>query len=188
MIPPVNIPAAVIETAPEVVQEIIAAPPKIDIPVGNDTKVSALSLSSIRAKRELEQTNRAIVHETNQLPNEEFTETVMLEFWYKYAQRLVDNKKILMATNMQISEPKLNGSRLVLELPNESVKEEFNAGKTELLGYLRGHLHNHDIDIEIIVNEEIATKKAFTTQDKYNRLNEINPNLDLLRKTFDLDI
>jgi len=53
---------------------------------------------------------------------------------------------------------------------------------------LRGKLHNHDITIEIVVNETMDTRKAFTAQDKYNRLNEINPNLDLLRKTFDLDI
>ena len=57
-----------------------------------------------------------------------------------------------------------------------------------LLGYLKGHLHNHNINIEIIVNEKVSTKQAFTVQEKYNRLSEKNPNLDLLRKTFDLDL
>jgi DNA polymerase-3 subunit gamma/tau len=38
------------------------------------------------------------------------------------------------------------------------------------------------------VNEKVATKQAFTVQEKYNRLCEKNPNLDLLRKTFDLDL
>jgi hypothetical protein len=40
----------------------------------------------------------------------------------------------------------------------------------------------------VVVNEKVENKFAFTPQDKYNRLNEINPNLDLLKKTFDLDI
>jgi hypothetical protein len=57
-----------------------------------------------------------------------------------------------------------------------------------VLGYLRGMLHNHDIDIELVVNEKMENRRAFTPQDKFNRLNEINPNLELLRKTFDLDI
>ena len=57
-----------------------------------------------------------------------------------------------------------------------------------LLGYLKGHLHNHDITIEVNVNESMPTKKAFTAQDKFNRLNEINPNLELLKKMFDLDV
>ena len=42
--------------------------------------------------------------------------------------------------------------------------------------------------LEIVVNEKVENKFAFTPLDKYNRLNEINPNLELLKKTFDLDI
>jgi hypothetical protein len=49
-------------------------------------------------------------------------------------------------------------------------------------------LHNHDIDIEIVVNETMDSKRAFTPQDKFNRLKELNPNLELLRKAFDLDV
>ena len=64
----------------------------------------------------------------------------------------------------------------------------FEKAKPELLGYLRGHLHNHDITIEVVVNEAVKVKNAFTPQDKYNRLNEINPNLEVLKKTFDLDL
>lgn len=161
---------------------------KTTIPVSNEPKVSALSLKSIQAKRELQQANQSIVRKEEQLPTEPFSETEMLEQWYKFAQKLVDNKRILMATNMQISEPVLNGATIVLELPNESVKEEFNASKNELLGYLRGHLHNHDITIEVIVNQSVENKFAFTAQDKYNRLNQINPTLEVLKKTFDLDI
>lgn len=157
-------------------------------PLSQGPKVSAFSLSSIRAKKELEHANKALVRDSAVLPTEPFTQTEMLEQWYKFAQKLVDSKRILMATNMQISEPVLNGSSIILELPNQSVKEEFEASKNELLGYLRGHLHNHDITIEVVVNETVENKFAFTTQDKYNRLNQINPTLDVLKKTFDLDI
>ena len=57
-----------------------------------------------------------------------------------------------------------------------------------LLGYLKGHLHNHDITIEVIVNESIENKRSFNDQDRYNRLYEINPNIELLRTTFGLDL
>jgi hypothetical protein len=49
-------------------------------------------------------------------------------------------------------------------------------------------LHNHDISIEVIVNESVKSKVAFTAQDKFNRLNEINPNLEILKKMFDLEL
>jgi len=38
------------------------------------------------------------------------------------------------------------------------------------------------------VNESVENKFAFSPQDKFNRLNEINPTLEVLRKTFDLDL
>jgi len=112
----------------------------------------------------------------------------MLLLWNKFAQRLMDQGKRLMATYMQMNDPVLKGTTIVLELPNQSTKEEFQSGSIELLGYLRGKLHNHDIVIEIQVNEATETKYAFTPQEKYERLKQINPNLDLLRKTFDLDV
>lgn len=91
---------------------------------------------------------------------------------------------------MQINDPVLDsdGITVRLELPNEGSKVDFDNGKLELLGYLRGKLHNHDIVIETHVNEAVATKHAFTPIEKYEKLKAINPALELLRKTFDLDI
>ena len=43
-------------------------------------------------------------------------------------------------------------------------KEEFLSGSIELLGYLKGKLHNHDITIEVVVNETTENKYAFTPQ------------------------
>jgi hypothetical protein len=131
---------------------------------------------------------KGIVKIEEHLPSEDFSETEMLEFWFKYAQRLNDKGQMIMESLLRISDPKLEDTRIVYELPNEGSKIDFEKAKPELLGYLRGHLHNHDITIDVIVNESVKIKNAFTPQDKYNRLNEINPNLDLLKKTFDLDL
>lgn len=157
-------------------------------PSTNQPKVSALSLSSIRAKKELLESQKGVVKEVVHFPTEAFTETEMLTFWFKYAQRLNDKGLMIMASLLRISDPKLEGFKIVYELPNEGSKIDFEREKNELLGYLRGHLHNHEINIEVIVNENIKSKVAFTAQDKFNRLNEINPHLEELRKTFDLDI
>jgi len=93
-----------------------------------------------------------------------------------------------MEALLLIGDPKLEGTTIIHELPNDGSKIEFETEKQELLGYLRGKLHNHDIKIDVVVNESVENKFAFTALDKYNRLNEINPNLELLKKTFDLDI
>lgn len=155
-----------------------------ELPIG---KVSALSLSSIRAKKELLESQKGIVKEEVKFPTEAFTETEMLEFWFKYAQRLTDKGLMIMASLLRISNPKLDQFNITYELPNEGSKIDFEKEKPELLGYLRGHLHNHDITIEVIVNENVKSKVAFTPQDKFNRLNEINPNLEAFKKLFDLE-
>ena len=87
-----------------------------------------------------------------------------------------------------MNDPILKGTTITLELPNESTKEEFLTGANDLIGYLRGKLHNHDITIEVEVNEITENRYAFTPEEKYNKLKEINPNLDLLKKLFDLDV
>ncbi|MEM0542959.1 DNA polymerase III subunit gamma/tau [Flavobacterium sp. j3] len=165
-------------------------PPTSVIPnaVEGQPKVSALSLASIRAKREMVEAQKFLVKEVIHLPSEPFTETEMLEQWLKYAQRLEDKGYRIVASLLTINDPILNGTTIIHELPNESSKIDFEKEKPDLLGYLRGKLHNHDISIEIKVNETLVVRKAFTNQDKYNRLVEINPNLELLKKMFDLDV
>jgi hypothetical protein len=151
-------------------------------------KVSALSLASIRAKKEMAEAQKSVVKDTVHLPSEPFTETEMLEQWLKYAQRMEDKGYRIVASLLTINDPILDGTTIIHELPNESSKIDFEKEKPELLGYLRGKLHNHDITITVKVNETLVVKRAFTNQDKYNRLVEINPNLELLKKMFDLDV
>jgi len=176
----------VLESAPKNVNVSVETSQQSSI--SNPPKVSALSLASIRAKKELEAKQNLHIKHQGELPSQDFTETDMLLLWNKYAQRLSDSGKKLMSTYMLMNEPVLKGTTIILELPNESTKEEFQSGCVEILGYLRGKLHNHDIMIEVHVNETVEKKYAFTPDDKYERLKNINPAIELLRKTFDLDV
>lgn len=93
-----------------------------------------------------------------------------------------------MESLLLINDPVLKGTTISIELPNEGSKLDFEREMHGLLGHLRGHLHNHNITIEVIVNESIENKRSFNDQDRYNRLHEINPNIELLRTTFGLDL
>ena len=162
--------------------------PQVTKPEYNGPKYSALSLSSIRAKKALEESSKTIVKETTHLPTEEFTETEMLLHWTKYAKRLGDKGFKIMESLLLINDPVLSETEISIELPNEGSKLDFEKEINGLLGYLRGHLHNHNITIEVIVNEAVTNRKSFNDQDRYNRLHEINPNIELLRTTFGLDL
>jgi hypothetical protein len=182
-----SFPEVEIKTTTPKVEPLIEIP-KPTIANESEAKVSALSLSSIRAKKALEETSKTFVKEAIHLPTEPFTETEMLLQWNKYAQRLGDKGYKIMESLLLINDPVLDGTHITIELPNEGSKLDFESEKLGLLGYLKGHLHNHDITIEVIVNESFESKRSFNDQDRYNRLQQLNPNIELLRTTFGLDI
>ena len=156
--------------------------------LSDQAKVSSMSLSSIRAKKEMTENLKVTVKEVVHLPSEPFTVTQMLEQWLKYAQRMEDKGHRILASLLTINDPTLEGTTIIHELPNESSKIDFEKEKPELLGYLRGKLHNHDISIDVKVNETLVQRKSYTAQDKYNRLAELNPNLELMRNLFGLEV
>ncbi|WP_343694708.1 DNA polymerase III subunit gamma/tau [Flavobacterium sp.] len=136
----------------------------------------------------MEESGKTYVKPSSVLPTEEFNETDMLLYWNKYAERLGQKGLKIMESILLINDPVLDGTRITYELPNEGSKLDFESQVNGLLGYLKGHLHNHDITIEVIVNEEVQMKRSYNDQDRYNRLLEINPNIELLRSTFGLDL
>ncbi|AWG23646.1 DNA polymerase III [Flavobacterium faecale] len=113
----------------------------------------------------------------------------MLIQWNNYAKKLGNKGYRIMESLLMINDPKLVGTtQITIELPNEGSKLDFESEKIGLLGHLRGHLHNHDITIDVIVNEAMENKRSLNDTDRYNRLLEINPNIEILRTTFGLEV
>ena len=121
------------------------------------------------------------------LQEEAFTEQQMLEKWYHYADKLSNKGHQIMASMLSVGTPKLKENIIFYELPNEGSKLDFEKEQNELTSYLRNTLNNYLIEIEVVVNETIKSKTAFTVQEKFERLNEINPDLLVLKRIFDLD-
>ena len=84
--------------------------------------------------------------------------------------------------------PKIKDSDILLNYSNNTNKIELEKAQYPLLGYLRKTLKNYDLTLNISVNEELASKYAFTPQEKYEKLKEKNPNIELLKNTFGLDV
>ena len=112
----------------------------------------------------------------------------MLAAWKEYVSRLRKKGEKIMASNLETDEPKLKGTTIHLEFPNETMRVELERAQHNLLEFLKRKLHNYDIDLSITVNEQAERKYAYTTREKYEKLKEQNPDLEILRKTFDLDL
>ena len=100
---------------------------------------------------------------------------------------LEKGKKSLTAV-MNANKPYLKDKNLHFDLPNHLMKDQLERGKHPLLKFIREQLNNFKVDLILHVNEEETKKFAYTPQEKYEKLKEKNPAIDLLRKTFDLDL
>lgn len=129
-----------------------------------------------------------VVHEAANLPADKFTEADMQTYWKEFVDKTEKKGQHNLASILSMDTPKLNGVAICLEFPNQTNKIELEKQQYELLGFLRQKLNNYDINLSITVNEEMEKKYAYTPIEKFEKLNAKNENLDLLRRTFDLDI
>jgi len=151
-------------------------------------RTSGLSLSSIKAKKEHLIKQMDVVVNDDELPKEAFTEQELIKAWNTFTQNIQKQGKYNLASILSIDTPKLKGTTIFLEFPNSTNKVELERQQYDLLSFLRKTLNNFDINLSISVNEEMEKQYAYTPKEKFEKLKEKNPNIDLLRKTFDLDI
>ncbi|SRX73611.1 DNA polymerase III subunit gamma/tau [Aequorivita antarctica] len=154
----------------------------------NAKKVSALSLKSIQKKQEIKQEMVANQPDAENLPVNDFSEEDMQAAWTEYTTSIESDGKFNLLSHLTMGVPKLDGSIIHLEFPNQTIKTEVERAKYELLGFLREKLQNYNIDLDITVNETAEKKYAYTTREKFEKMKEMNPLIEKLRKEFDLDI
>ena len=150
---------------------------------------SGLSLSSIRKKKEHQIKLMEVTVDEEDLPNDPFTLETLIKFWNIFVTKLEADGKYNLAAILQIDTPKLiNENTIRLEFPNTTNKIEVERQQFELLQYLRKSVNNFSLTLDISVNETLEKQYAYTAEDKYQKLVEKNKHVELLRKTFDLDL
>ena len=152
-------------------------------------KVSGLSLSSIKAKKKYEESQRKNNIPRENLPADAFTEEAVREIWATYVKALEDKGRKIMASILSTAVPELKAENtLHITFPNETMKKEVIRDQKSLIEFLQKKLNNYQITIAIAVNETENEKYAFTPMEKYEKLRQTNPLIDTLRKAFDLEI
>ncbi len=124
----------------------------------------------------------------NTLPKDNFTETKFLSLWNIYAEQLVQKGDKSLASILNASKPTLKEWSIQYVLPNNLMADQLERLKPRLLKYLRESLNNFSIDLEVNVIETEVKKFIYTPQEKYNKLKEINPDIEILKKIFGLDL
>ncbi len=94
----------------------------------------------------------------------------------------------IMLSILNSNKPQIKDDIIKVTFPNKGMQISFNKGKTPLLERLRKELNNYKIDFKVIVNKAATKEYIYTSQEKYIALKEKNPNIEILKKTFKLDL
>jgi DNA polymerase-3 subunit gamma/tau len=174
----------------EPIKDVVQKPtPPIPVIQTTQRPSSGLSLNSIRKKKEHQIKLMEVNIKEEDLPNDPFNEEDLLKYWDVFVTKLETDGKYNLAAILQIDTPQLIDIQTIrLEFPNNTNKIEVERQQSELLQYLRKALNNFSISLDIIVNETLEKKYAYTPEDKYEKLVEKNKHIELLRKIFELDL
>jgi DNA polymerase III subunit gamma/tau len=183
----------VVEKIPKTPQKVSEEEKLVKQPVVKPTlniksrRPSALSLKSLAQKEKIKAKDNSKELDEN-LPQEVFTSETFLKTWHSYLAFLERSGEKLMLSILKAVKPKINGNSITLVFPNKVMEASFNKGKSNLIKHLRQELNNFKIDIKVIVNESAAKEYVYTSQEKYQALKKKNPKIELLKKTFKLDL
>jgi DNA polymerase-3 subunit gamma/tau len=119
----------------------------------------------------------------------DFSQKKLEEAWLGFAEVLKERKRLMDYNTFITGKPVKISEKLVqFTVQNAMAKERIDGDKTDLMVFLRKELSNYDFQLEILVSKEEGSAMIYTSADKFKRLAEINPALQKLRQTFDLDI
>jgi len=157
----------------------------------NNTPVSGLSISSLKIKKELENS----INEKNNLIDDsksvinDFDNDQLLVSWENFYKELIKNGRKNLASILLIDNPKIiNRNEIHFTLTNDTNKIELEKNKNELVKFLKKSLRNSQIKLIINVDKIKEKKFIYTPSEKYEKLKSINPSIEKIRKDFKLNL
>jgi len=156
-------------------------PKKIENP-----EISALSLSSLKLKKEV----NIEKEKQNKIPLENKFDLDALKLnWKKYSTNLSEKGNNSLSSLMEISEPSIyEKNKILFNVPSKSNKKEIDLDRENICDFLRSNLKNDQIVLEVNIDESMNKEYYSTPQEKFDKLNEINPILNEFKKDLKLDL
>ena len=148
---------------------------------------NSLSLKSIHQQKDIKKTITEINYDD--YPRKPFTESELQTAWKDFQKFLIKKGEKSIASILATDIPTLQENFYIqFILPNKLMEDQLKQVKPKLIKFIRESLNNYGISLNIVVNETIQKKFAYTPQEKYNKLLEKNAFLKDLKDTFQLDL
>lgn len=150
--------------------------------------VSSLSISSIKLKREAALKSSLKKIEVNEA-QDNFTQENFIEVWNHYIKNKNLQGENNIAALLEMSKPELSEDFTVLLKTSNSLSQlEIKKEIPALLAHLGEKLNNFKIKFDIRIEEQKNQAYIYGVKEKYDHLMKINPEIEVLKKEFDLDL
>ena len=177
-------PPKVVDKEPLASSTLISKPPILK---NIKRRSNSLSLKSIHQQKDIKKTTTEINYDD--YPRKPFTESELQTAWKDFQKFLIKKGEKSIASILATDIPTLQENfHIQFILPNKLMEDQLKQVKSKLIKFIRESLNNYGISLNIVVNETIQKKFAYTPQEKYNKLLEKNAFLKDLKDTFQLDL
>ncbi|WP_163711466.1 hypothetical protein [Mangrovibacterium lignilyticum] len=123
---------------------------------------------------------------TGEQLNESFTQEAFDEKWAEYLLRL--NGRPALKASMSRTPQIFDSCKLKLQIDSNIIDTEISKIKPELVSWLRKELRNTSIElITEVVELEGTSNRPYSEREKLAEMVKKNPNVNLLKQTFNLD-
>ena len=149
------------------------------------------SISTIRDKMNEDKNVSLSNEEELNKASSKFSEALLKEKWMFYAEKRKNDGKHGLFTTMSKSLPKITNENFLLEVIIDSKVQqmEFQNETQDLLDFLRNELNNGHIQFDIkVVESNVQKLTHLTSRERFFKMAEKNPDLNLFKEEFDLDI
>lgn len=149
--------------------------------------LQSLQTVSLKKKPEEQVATTIQVEEEAPLLNQPFTAEALQRSWNIFVETIRDDTHL--ANAMKSCTPLLKEDYVVeVTVQNQPLEKKFQDLVIPLERHLHHHLKNNRIKMSIRLAEENEMARPFTSRDKLDAMIQKNPNMELLYRTFGLDI
>ncbi|MDA8934624.1 DNA polymerase III subunit gamma/tau [Flavobacteriales bacterium] len=150
--------------------------------------IAGLSINKFLNKKEENQEDQEYVVATGEARSD-FHQDQLNPLWLEFAKTIEAKGKVSLFRLFSDQFPKID-TNFLLHFPVESqaLADDLQVEKPELLSFLRKKLNNFGIKIDFPLIEAENTKMLYTPQDKFKHMVEKNQQLQILKKSLDLDL
>ena len=155
-------------------------------------KTATSSLSINELTKEIEKTDEEIAaEEYTSDARDSYSDDQFHTNWKKLAERIKDSEvegSSIVYSAMITRAPILSDNfQVELSVDNRSQAEELMDRRTEIHDYLRKKLNNGGVEVKFRIEKDQKNRKAYTDEEKFNKMLESNPTLLRLKNELSLD-